>query len=119
MERQILDHHRHGHYDHTTFALSYKAPEMHLCLQIDEILVAIARYQTERKDLAAMAVTCKTFYGPAIGELWSTVDDIRWLLRLLPAGVVQFSQNRTSNRQQHWVRLNSRYLCSHRNGADQ
>ncbi|KIP05516.1 hypothetical protein PHLGIDRAFT_119747 [Phlebiopsis gigantea 11061_1 CR5-6] len=66
---------------------------MHAALRIDEILADIAYHQNDPKGLTAMALACKAFYNPAMGELWRTVDDIHRLILLLPTGIIHFGQD--------------------------
>jgi hypothetical protein len=57
---------------------------MHRCLNIEEIVLIIFSL-TARRDLAALAATCKTFRNPALETLWSELDDFAPLARCLPA----------------------------------
>lgn len=71
---------------------------MHRCLTINEILAIIVRdllspysHQDDRRNLTAMALTCKTFYEPAMRESWHTVEDISRLAHTLPSDAVVFA----------------------------
>ncbi|KIJ65507.1 hypothetical protein HYDPIDRAFT_39442 [Hydnomerulius pinastri MD-312] len=64
---------------------------MHRVLSIDEIIQAIFqqiddqdRDQLWEDTLAALVRTCRTFHGPALEILWAAVQDIEWLIRIIP-----------------------------------
>lgn len=58
---------------------------MHRCLLVDEILRLIATHTVgSRGTLFNMALTCKTFHGPANDLLWEDLPGLRPLLSLLP-----------------------------------
>ena len=62
---------------------------MHPCLQIDEVLRQIT-FELKTfsiftcRDLLSMALSCKTFYEPAMDELWGFMGDVRALISCLP-----------------------------------
>lgn len=71
---------------------------MHRCLCIDELLrtiaVHIASQWPSRRALLYMALTCKTFYGPAMDTLWEDLPGLRPLLSLLPRDAYDFPKER-------------------------
>jgi predicted component of type VI protein secretion system len=63
---------------------------MHYALSIPELVAAIFK-QIDDEDLrlwvdtlAALARTCRAFHPTALDTRWASVDDITWLLRLIP-----------------------------------
>jgi hypothetical protein len=57
---------------------------MHRCLDVQEIILIIFHLTTTKRDLAALAVTCKTFRDPALEILWSELNEFSPLARCLP-----------------------------------
>ncbi|EIW85493.1 hypothetical protein CONPUDRAFT_162679 [Coniophora puteana RWD-64-598 SS2] len=61
---------------------------MHRALSISEVVHTIASYHSEKKDLTALARTCREFSEPALDTLWWELDDLTPLLRCLPQDLV-------------------------------
>lgn len=64
---------------------------MHSCLQINELVAIIAEgiidellAEDWRGNLTHMALTCRTFYEPAMNALWRTLPTISALWLALP-----------------------------------
>jgi hypothetical protein len=57
---------------------------MHHSLVIIDIILIIFSFVRTKRDLAALAATCKTFRDPALEILWSTLRDFAPLARCLP-----------------------------------
>lgn len=56
---------------------------MHRLLAIHEILGLIAR-NLSAKEQRDMALVCRTFYEPAMDELWHTIESLAPLILCLP-----------------------------------
>ncbi|TFL00083.1 hypothetical protein BDV98DRAFT_569962 [Pterulicium gracile] len=71
-------------------------PAMHRCLQVLDtqqlICEAILSGSEPHASLAALAVTCKQLCEPALVALWSEMDDVLPLLRLLPEDLFHLVQ---------------------------
>ncbi|KAG1763397.1 hypothetical protein EDD22DRAFT_887385 [Suillus occidentalis] len=52
----------------------------HQALLVHDVLLDIFAYMDRRKFLAALAVTCKAFYEPAMDLLWAKIDGLEPLL---------------------------------------
>ncbi|KIK33730.1 hypothetical protein CY34DRAFT_32400, partial [Suillus luteus UH-Slu-Lm8-n1] len=48
----------------------------HQALLVYDILLDIFAYVDRKKILAALAVTCKAFYEPAMDLLWAEIDGL-------------------------------------------
>lgn len=53
---------------------------IHQALLVYDILLDIFAYVDRKKFLAALAVTCKAFYEPAMDLLWAEIDGLEPLL---------------------------------------
>jgi hypothetical protein len=68
---------------------------MHLCLQIEEILIKIfASYDSDEdnlkesiKALYSLTLVCKTFHEPALDALWKFQQSFVTLLKMFPKDV--------------------------------
>lgn len=69
---------------------------MHRCLNVDEILRLVAENVAERHGLLDMALTCKTFHGPAIDTLWEDLPGLHPLLPLLAKDTCRSTEQRPS-----------------------
>lgn len=70
---------------------------MHRCLYVDEIVLMIAtnlNLPGNRRTLSRMALTCKTFHGPADEVLWEELPGLRPLLSLLPEDAYRIPKKR-------------------------
>lgn len=71
-------------------------PAMHRCLQVLDtqqlICEAILSGSEPHASLAALAMTCKQLCEPALVALWSEMDDVLPLLRLLPEDLFHLVQ---------------------------
>lgn len=109
---------------------------MHPCLQVDEILNVVVKSMGannrhddgdgfinvehdngDRDAFVDMALTCRTFYEPAMNEHWRELRTIRKLLRYLPQDAVSMeytppAKNSVLRGQWHWVRACSGYLSA-------
>ncbi|EIW85527.1 hypothetical protein CONPUDRAFT_142055 [Coniophora puteana RWD-64-598 SS2] len=63
--------------------------KMHRALLIAEVAHAIAFHQLSKKDLVALARTCRLFCDPALDALWAELNDITPLLDCLPDGCIE------------------------------
>ncbi|KAF9460419.1 hypothetical protein BDZ94DRAFT_1266201 [Collybia nuda] len=72
-------------------------PIMHRCLEISELLTRIFLFTTGSRDvwpvrgsstLLALALTCKTFSGPALDILWSFMPGLKPLIPCLPSDAI-------------------------------
>lgn len=57
---------------------------MHRALRIQETLCVIAANLPRRADLVAMGVSCRTFFDPAMDELWRDISSLAQLVKCLP-----------------------------------
>ncbi|GJE97477.1 hypothetical protein PsYK624_136980 [Phanerochaete sordida] len=60
---------------------------MHRCLRITEVVQAIADDVRLRSDLLSMGLACRTFFDPAMNEMWRYLPAPEPLIRLLPEHV--------------------------------
>ena len=91
---------------------------MHPCLQIDEILIVIARAvatpatshavdsethpSSNPSTLLHMALTCKTFYEPFTDELWRSLGDVKNLLYSFAPETVALDYYMSSEDDRNW-----------------
>lgn len=59
---------------------------MHSCLMIDEALVNIVK-DVEGSTLLNIALTCRTFYEPAMDQVWYELGGFKPLIRCLPKNI--------------------------------
>ena len=67
---------------------------MHRCLQVPEIVTHFAEHlltddRCRKQWLVCMALTCRTFYEPAMDILWRELGDFSPLLRCFPDDVMK------------------------------
>jgi hypothetical protein len=60
---------------------------MHRCLYIQEIISIIFKYLDKKRDVVALATTCKTFRDPALQIVWSEIRSLVPLIRCLPSDI--------------------------------
>ena len=66
---------------------------MHPCLCIPEILTTIfEEVKNERRELGALATTCKTFSGPAVAILWRALSNPVPLLLAMPSNLWELEE---------------------------
>ncbi|KAJ7162671.1 hypothetical protein C8R43DRAFT_1062958 [Mycena crocata] len=77
---------------------------MHRAFSILEVIEAVFCELYVPKELAALAVTCKSFQDPALDVLWRTQDSIIPLLACMPDDLFNMRPNLSSSRGLHLVR---------------